>query len=195
MTTIRHGTKMTLAEYRDLPPSEGVWELADGVLCQMAPPTYDHQNLITFLVEFINAYLNTTIPRQGWAIPGIGVALSELHSPTPDLVYVRSDRVHLIQGSFVEGVPDLVVEVLSTDRARDLVMKRTWYEEAGVPEYWVMDPTVDSITVLELNGSEYVERATLRTKDTLISRAIPGFTLPLARLFNHSARTLPGRQE
>ena len=195
MTTIRHGTKMTLVEYRDLPPSEGVWELADGVLCQMAPPTYDHQNLITFLVEFINAYLNTTIPRQGWAIPGIGVALSELHSPTPDLVYVRSDRVHLIQGSFVEGVPDLVVEVLSTDRARDLVMKRTWYEEAGVPEYWVMDPTVDSITVLELNGSEYVERATLRTTDTLISRAIPRFTLPLARLFNHSARTLPGRQE
>ena len=100
MTTIRHGTKMTLAEYRDLPPSEGVWELADGVLCQMAPPTYDHQNLITFLVEFINAYLNTTIPRQGWAIPGIGVALSELHSPTPDLVYVRSRPRAFNSGQF-----------------------------------------------------------------------------------------------
>ena len=189
MVTVQHGTRMTLAEYRALDEAcDGVWELVDGVLEQMPPPTIDHQNLITFLVEFINAYLNTTLPRQGWVIPGIGVVLSDVRAPTPDFVYVRAARRHLLRGSFVEGIPDLVVEGLSSNRARDLAMKRAWYEAAGVPEYWVIDPVNDRITVLELNGARYVERATLGSDETLTTQAIPGFALALERLFNHPGR-------
>ncbi len=196
MTTVHHGTRMTLAEYRALDEAaDGVWELVDGVPEQMPPPTIDHQNLITFLIEFINAYLNSTLPRQGWAIPGIGVVLSDVRAPTPDFVYVRADRGHLLRGSFVEGIPDLVVEALSSDRARDLVMKRAWYEAAGVPEYWIIDPASNRITVLELNGGTYAERATLGSDETLTTRAIPGFVLPLNRLFNHPGRILPSRQQ
>ena len=196
MTTVQHGTRMTLAEYRALDEAvDGVWELVDGVLEQMPPPNFDHQNLITFLIEFINAYLNATLPRQGWAIPGIGVVLSDARAPTPDFVYVQADRAYLVQGSFVEGLPDLVVEVLSSQRARDLVMKREWYETAGVPEYWVIDPTNNLITVFELNGPTYIERAVLGSDATLTTRAIPGFVLPLDRLFNHPARFLPGRRQ
>ena len=195
-TTTQRGVRMTLAEYRALEEwGDGVWELVDGVLEKMAPPSYDHQNLITFLVEFINAYLNATSPRQGWAIPGIGVALSEWRSPTPDLVYVRAGRAHLIQGSFVEGIPDLIVEVLSQGRARDLVRKRAWYEEAGVPEYWIMDPAANVIRALELAAAGRFVSRTLGVGDTLATRAIPGFELPLRRLFHHPARILPGRRQ
>lgn len=196
MTTIQHGTQMTLAEYRALDEVvDGVWELVDGVLEQMPPPTIDHQNLITFLIEFVNGYLNSTLPRQGWVIPGIGVVLSAVRVPTPDFVYVRADHSHLLQGSFVEGIPDLVVEALSSNRARDLVMKRAWYEAAGVPEYWIIDPTNNQITVLELNGATYVERATLGGDETLTTQAIPGFALPLNRLFDHPGRILPIREQ
>ena len=83
----------------------------------------------------------------------------------------------------VEGTPDLVVEALSSDRGRDLVMKRAVYAEAGIPEYWIVDPVNDTITVLELSGSEYVERAVLGRSDTLTTATIPGFELPLDRLF------------
>jgi Uma2 family endonuclease len=192
MTTVRHGAKMTLQEYRDLGPvDEGVWELAEGVLFEMAPPNWEHQSLVDFLVMMINTFLVASDPLPGWAYSGIGVVLSETTAPTPDMVYVRAERGHLIQGSFVEGVPDVVVEVMSQDRRRDLVMKRGWYAAAGAPEYWIIDPVSDTILVLELAGSEYVERAELSRSDTLSTQTIPGFELELERLFGNPGRTLP----
>ena len=191
MTTVQHGTKMTLAEYRALEPVDGgVWELADGAVFEMAPPSYDHQNLIDFLVRMINNFLDTTNPLIGVAVSSIGVVLSESTAPTPDMVYVRSEMAHLIQGSFVEGLPDLVVEVMSQDHRRDLVMKRGWYAEAGIPEYWIIDPVNDTITILELSDGEYVERAVLGRDDTLTTPMISGFALALERLFSNPRRTL-----
>ena len=106
MTTIQHGTQMTLAEYRALDEAvDGVWELVDGVLEQMPPPTFDHQNLIDFLVSMINLFQLGLPTPIGWAVSGIGVALNERRAPTPDMVYLRAERAHLIQGSFVEGIP------------------------------------------------------------------------------------------
>jgi Uma2 family endonuclease len=192
MTTVRHGAKMTLQEYRDLGPvDEGVWELAEGVLFEMAPPNWEHQSLVDFLVMMINTFLAASDPLPGWSCSGTGVVLSETTAPTPDMVYVRAERGHLIQGSFVEGVPDVVVEVMSQDRRRDLVMKRGWYAAAGAPEYWIIDPVSDTILVLELAGSEYVERAELSRSDTLSTPTIPRFELELERLFGNPGRTLP----
>ena len=192
MATVQHGTRMTLAEYRGLEAAvDGIWELVDGVLEQVPPPSYDHQNLIDFLVSMINLFQMSLTAPMGWAVSGIGVVLGEQRAPTPDMVYLRAERGHLIQGSFVEGIPDLIVEALSTDRARDLVMKREWYAAAGIPEYWVLDPVSDTLTILELSGNEYVTRAVLRHPDTLTTSTIPGFALPLVQLFNNPGRCLP----
>ena len=185
------GTAMTLAEYRALGECEGVWELVDGVLHEMEPPTYDHQNLVDFLVAMLNLYLGGLASPLGWAVSGIGVALSERRAPTPDIVYLRAARMHLIRGSFVEGIPDLVAEVLSQDRAKDLTRNRQWYAEAGIPEYWILDPAQDTLTILELTGDRYTQRAVLTADDTLTTPAIPGFALPLARLFRNPGRTMP----
>jgi Uma2 family endonuclease len=48
---------------------------------------------------------------------------------------------------------DLVIEVLSKDRDRDLQMKRLEYAQAGIPEYWIGDPRDQRITVLRLAGA------------------------------------------
>ncbi len=191
MTTIQSGTRMTLAEYRALPETdEGVWELVNGVLEQMPPPTADHQNLIDFLVSMINLYLAGLPIPLGWAYSGIGVILSENHTATPDAVFIRATRAYLIQGSFVEGAPDLAIEVLSSDRNRDLMMKRGWYAATGIPEYWILDPVNDTITVLELSGDQYEERAVLSRSNTLTTPAMPGFRLVLERLFGNPGRAM-----
>ena len=57
----------------------------------------------------------------------------------------------------VEGAPDIAVEILSTDRNRDLVRKRQAYADAGVLEYWIFDASNDTVTLLELRDGEYVE--------------------------------------
>lgn len=57
----------------------------------------------------------------------------------------------------------LVVEVLSpSNRTTDLVTKRVDYAAAGIPSYWLVDPEVPSVTVLELEGNSYAEAAVVR---------------------------------
>ena len=95
--------------------------------------------------------------------------------------------------SRVEGAPDIVIEILSTDRNRDLVRKRRIYAEAGVLEYWPIDPRNDTVTQLELRDGEYFERAILGSGDTLATPLLPGLSIRLADIFHHRQR--PAREE
>ena len=193
MTTVQPGTRMTLAEYLAL-EIEGLWELADGELYEMPPPNLDHQDIIGFLYRMVCAYLDETTPRLGRAWLGAGVALSDTMMLIPDLVFVRSEHQGIMRTNYLDGIPDLVVEVLSTDRRRDLALKRRWYAEAGVPEYWIIDPYNDSLTALEISGDEYVERVVLGPDDILTTPMMPGFELDLMRLFANPDR-VPARTD
>ena len=100
-----------------------------------------------------------------------------------------SSRAGIVGQVWVNGAPDIVVEVLSSDRNHDLVTKRRLYQEAGVPEYWILDGDADIITQLELgDDGVYRERAVLTAADTLTTPLFPTFNLPLSQLFNHPAR-------
>ena len=188
-TATQRGVRMTASEYLALEGlDDGVWELVDGVLEKMPAPSLEHQRLIGVLYRLIDSYPAAAFPPVGIALLGVGVALSQFRVAVPDLVYVRAERGYILGGNLVEGIPDLVVEALSQDRARDLVMKRGWYEAAGIPEYWILDPVNDTITVLELAGGRYVERAVLGRNDILTTAAIPGLALPPGQIFDDPAR-------
>ena len=195
MTTVRQGTGITLSEYWQVVEAlDGLWELADGELYEMPPPNVDHQELIGFLYTMMRAHLAATTPRLGRALLGVGVVLSETMLLIPDLTFVLAEQGYIVQRNYVDGAPDLVVEVLSTNRRHDLVLKRGWYAAAGIPEYWILDPVNDTLTILELSGSEYVERAVLGRSDTLSTPMLPGFELDLERLFGNPDReSVPSR--
>ena len=189
-TQTRRGAKMTLDEYLALEEREGVWELVDGVLEKMAELSFEHQRLIGILYRLIDIYLAATTPFPGVALLAVSVALSQSRVAVPDLVYVRAERRHLLQGLIVSGAPDLVVEVLSQDRSKDLVRNREWYAEAGIPEYWILDPVNDTLTVLELAGGQYIERSALGRNDTLATPTIPGLSISLNELFDDPVRAM-----
>ena len=189
-TQTPHSAKMTLDDYLALPEREGTWELVDGVLEKMASPNAEHQRLIGILYRLIDTYLAATMPAPGIALLAFGVALSQFRVAVPDLVYVRTGREYLVRGSVVSGAPDLVVEVLSQDRAKDLIRNRQWYAEAGIPEYWILDPVNDTLTILELSAGQYIERATLGRNDVLTTPTLPGLSVPLAELFDDPVRAL-----
>ena len=182
--------KITVDEYLALEEREGVWELVDGVLEKMAEPSLEHQHLIGMLHWLIRSRLAGVSSLPGIALLAVSVALSQSRVAVPDLVYVRAERRHLLQGLIVSGAPDLVVEVLSQDRAKDLVRNRQWYAEAGIPEYWILDPVNDTLTVLELAGGQYIERAALGRNDTLTTPTIPGLSISLNELFDDPDRAL-----
>jgi Uma2 family endonuclease len=107
---------------------------------------------------------------------------------SPDLVIILRGSRAIVADRMVEGAPDIVVEILSSDRRRDLVRKRQVYAEAGVPEYWIFDPRADTATLLELREGQYVERAVLTDADTLATPLLPGLAIPLADVFRHPRR-------
>jgi Uma2 family endonuclease len=84
----------------------------------------------------------------------------------------------------IEGAPDVVVEILSPGTAkRDLGVKRTVYEAAGVPEYWIVDAESAAVEVLVLERGAYVRLGLFRRGDTLRSRVLPDLTVLLAPVF------------
>ena len=185
--------KMTLDEYLALEGEylrDAVWELVDGVLTKMTAPSVEHQILIYLLCRFLDTYLSAAAPIPGIALCGVGVALSQFRVPVPDLVYIRAERMPILTARIVNGAPDLVVEALSQDRAKDLTRNRQWYAAAGIPEYWILDPAHDTLTILQLTDGRYTEKAVLTASDTLTTPTLPGFALPLTRLFHDPMRAM-----
>ena len=189
-TPTRVAAKMTVDDYIALPEREGIWELIDGVLTKMASPSPEHQRLIGILYRLIDNHLSATVPTPGIAILAFSVALSTFRVAVPDLVYVRAGREHLLRRPGVSTAPDLVVEILSQDRAKDLIRNRQWYAAAAIPEYWIMDPVNDTLTILELSAGQYTERAVLTAQDTLTTPTIPGLTIPLTQIFDDPVRVM-----
>ena len=79
---------------------------------------------------------------------------------------------------------DLVIEIVSPDdRGRDTVRKRREYAQAGIPEYWLVDPAARTITVLVLAGNQYHEHGTFVTGSQATSPLLPGFLVDVSTLF------------
>ena len=198
MTTtekLRTGTRMSLDEFLALGETDGKWELDDGVLYIMASGTPDHQFLMRWLCRPIEDYFFEFEQPPAQLIQEMTTILSrELQrAPEPDIVIILNQRRRIVSRVRVEAPPDIVVEILSSDRSRDLIRKRQIYAEAGILEYWLMDPRNDTVTQLELRDGAYVERAVLGVDDILTTPLLPGLAIPLAGIFRHPLR--PARDE
>ena len=186
------GTRMSVAEFLDLPDTEerNKMELDDGELYIMPRARILHQFLMSQLFLFVANYVN------GFAEPPASVHIDPVtifsreprYVLVPDLVVILAGRPNMIVGGYLEGIPDIVVEVLSTDRNRDLVRKRRIYADVGVPEYWIFDPRNDIVLLLELRDGDYAQRDLLTASDTLTTPLLPGLAIPLADIFQHRQR-------
>lgn len=189
-TKYRTGMKMSLDEFLSLGRTDGKWELDDGVLYIMASGTPDHQFLHFQFGWHIENYLNGFDEPPAHFYQEMTTILSrELQrAPEPDIVIILDERQEIVSRSRVEAPPDIAIEILSTDRSRDLVRKRQIYAEAGILEYWPIDPRDDTVTQLELHDGEYVQRAVLGADDALTTPLLPGLSIPLADIFHHRRR-------
>ena len=80
---------------------------------------------------------------------------------------------------------DLVLEVVSEEQPeRDLVDKRGDYAEAHVPEYWIVNPQTETITVLRLRGDAYEEAGVYRRGESAVSTLLPDFSVAVAAVFD-----------
>ena len=81
------------------------------------------------------------------------------------------------------------MEVVSPDQPeRDLVEKRADYAEAGTPEYWIVDPRFDAVTVLALEGAAYVEHGVFTRGRRAESLLLEGFSVDVDTVFAAALR-------
>ena len=188
----RSGMKLTVEEFFALPETmeNPKMELDEGVLYIMVKPRLVHQFFQGRLSFYFESYLEEFEEPPAHVFTEVITALSMERRTlfAPDLSIVLVHRSHLLTGRMIEGPPDIVVEILSTDRNRDLVRKRNAYAEAGVSEYWIFDAANDTATLLEVRNGEYVERAVLIADDTLTTPLLPGLSIPLVDVFRHRRR-------
>ena len=144
---------------------EGRWELIHGVPYDMTPaPSTEHQSISMRLGSTLFAALEEAKRGAGGGECVVFAAPIDLYLPgeesvyQPDLVVVCDPAKVVRRG--IEGVPDLLVEILSPSTAsKDMARKRWAYEAAGVPEYLIVDPDEQYGLLLRLNDGRYQEAA------------------------------------
>lgn len=186
------GARLSIEEFLELPDTfdKRKMELDEGVLYVMPRSRTGHQFLQMRLAGYLERYLDgfDQPPANIFHEVIVELSLERRVLLSPDLAVVLSSSMTRIADRMIEGAPDIVVEILPSDRNRDLVRKRRLYAEAGVQEYWIVDPGQDAVSILELRGSEYAERALLDASLTLETPLLPGLTFPLSGVFHHPRR-------
>jgi Uma2 family endonuclease len=174
-----HGPKQgywTYDEYAALPDDGKRYEIMNGVLIMTPAPEPDHQSAIARLTYYLLQAIE--FKGLGRVLPSpVDVRLTSDRVVQPDVLVVLNANLEKIARKYVVGGPDLVVEVASPGTAiYDRLSKFEAYEEAGVPEYWIVHPLEKTIEVLVLEDDGYQSLGTFRRKDTLPSRVVPGIT-------------------
>lgn len=175
----------------DLWPLQGLWteeqylrlsdqtnrfiEFTEGYVEVLPMPTRKHQAISRFLFLAFLAVVSRLGGTVFYAPLRVRVAPGRFREP--DLVLLLDVNDPRNQNAFWLGA-DLVVEVVSPDHIeRDTVLKRTDYAEAGIPEYWIVNPVDETITVLKLEGGTYVSYGVFCRGDTATSSILEGFTV------------------
>jgi Uma2 family endonuclease len=163
-------------------------ELIDGVMMVHSPASIEHDDSSGFTWGLMSFYAEAK--GLGKVLgPDSLIHLAPGRKCAPDVFFIRQERVPMPLPKEFEGVPDLVVEVLSpSNRRYDLRDKRLIYREAGVGEVWFIDGELRQILVDRRQAGSYTEE--ILTEGKVFSDSLPGFWLNASWLW---ANPLPNR--
>ena len=139
--------EFTLDDYYAMPEDTRV-ELIDGVLYEMLAPTTIHQDFGFQIAFRLQEHIKKNKGKCWVAVAPVDVQLDcdNRTMVEPDVIVV-CDRDKIIRRC-VYGAPDFIVEVLSpSTKKKDLTIKLKKYTEAGVKEYWLVDPEAKRVMV------------------------------------------------
>ena len=138
---------ITLEQYEALPENRRV-EIFDGVIYDMASPSQIHQSLSMELSNTLYNYVkNKKGSCQVFSAP-FDVMLSDnpLTIVQPDIMVICDKNK--LDGKRCNGAPDFIIEIVSpANPSDDYIRKLYYYKNAGVREYWIVDPRRKTVTV------------------------------------------------
>jgi Uma2 family endonuclease len=158
-------------------------ELVDGHVEVLEMPTKSHQKIVHCLLNLLLAYLTEHDSGDAIGAP-YRVRMRGATYREPDIVVFLKEHLDRFGERYGEGA-DLVVEIVSegaASRLRDYEDKRRDYAQAGIPEYWIVDPIERRLTVLVLDGDDYAVHGEFDSDGEATSQLLPGFTVNVAGL-------------
>jgi Uma2 family endonuclease len=150
-------------------------EYVDGEVIVMTPASIEHDSGETTLGNLIDLFVKKN--KLGWvsSTGNFQVRLRSGLRRCPDIIFVEKSRIDIIQKTYIDGAPDLVVEFVSPDSViRDWHEKYIEYEAAGIREYWIIDQDQQRAVVYSLGDDRRYQPITLKD-GRLYSRVLSGF--------------------
>jgi Uma2 family endonuclease len=167
--------------------TDTLYELFNGELIEVPPESGFNVEIATFLLIQFAAILGYQRVR------GHGLELEVRGEPKnryPDLTIIQPEHIQLLKRRntirLSMAPPLLVVEVVSPgdlQRDRDYIAKRMQYADRGIPEYWLIDPQLESVLVLTLVGDRYNEFATYQGETALQSPQLGSLPFTPSQIF------------
>ncbi len=164
---------MTASEFLDRIEPGDTADLIDGELCMHSPVSIRHGEVSGFVAALIRVFAQDRALGRVFT-DVIAVQLGPRNVYMPDVVFFSTDSTAEFRDTVIVGAPDLVVEVLSPRTAHnDVGRKFTAYEQAGVREYWVLEPDTLAHRFYRHNGEVFVEYGSDSRR--IESHVLPGF--------------------
>ncbi|HEY6322934.1 MAG TPA: Uma2 family endonuclease [Thermoanaerobaculia bacterium] len=179
--------KMTYEDLQALPDDRFRHELIDGEHIVSPSPIVKHQRVAFNIAFAISAFVRPRRLGEVFTAP-LDVLFSRFDVVEPDVLYVSATNANRLLERYVDGAPDLVVEVLSpSSRHIDRVRKLRLYDAYGVEEYWLADPKTDTLGVYRRDASgrlALLASLSLGAGDVLETPLLPGLSIPLPEIFS-----------
>ncbi len=166
-------------------PAESRYEIINSELYDMSPtPNSQHQRISRELEFLLISFVKNNKLGEVFDAP-MDVILDKRNVVQPDILYVAKENSHIITKKCIEGVPNLVVEIISpSSYYRDQVEKKELYERFGVKEYWIIDPANTVIEIFTLKENKYVLHAFIAEEGKVYSAMLQGFEVNIHDIIN-----------
>lgn len=176
-------TKLTYEDFCALPEDGNVHEIIDGVHYMNPAPVPGHQRVLVFLSHIFADYLEKHPIGEVFVAP-LDILLSEHDIVEPDLIYISNTKRGIIGDKNIQGMPELLVEILSpSTRRKDFTLKKDLYERRGVLEYWIVDPDADQVQLYERSKGRLLLQQVAGRDDVITTPLLPGLEIRVERLF------------
>ncbi|MBA2422160.1 MAG: Uma2 family endonuclease [Chitinophagales bacterium] len=146
----------TAMEVFNLLPEGTLSEVVDNILYMSPAASHEHQRISRILLTQMHIFIEKKKLGEVFNAP-LDVLLDKENAFQPDIIFIsKENKGKLIPGGGFEGVPDLVIEILSSfNKNHDLVKKKKVYEQVGVKEYWVIDPVTRKARGFTLDNNAF----------------------------------------
>lgn len=165
----------------ELPETNLPVELWNGELITSPAPHPNHQEITLNFAYALKKFVTRAKLGKVYASP-VDVVLTLRRVVQPDVLFIAKARLGIVKHC-IDGVPDLAMEVISEHSwQRDRIEKKALYEQAGLPEYWIVDPDSETIEVFALTEGVYQLHSRANRRQAAKSKLLPGFGLAFKEL-------------